>query len=163
MHAPTLNAPVSVPPSEIQAIFKLNESLAGRYKKFKAVDARLAIPGEKIDTIINGELETTNTAGSDSVVIKNKTTESQEEYIIGLAKFKTRYTVEGEVTNDWVEYQPIGETDAFPWNGEDLVFTAPWGEDMILKNGDMLCRTPGSTDDIYRIALEEFNGTYKLA
>lgn len=135
-----------------------------RYKKHHKVLARIATFGEVVETVINGELETRQTVQGDySVVIKNITTESQEEYAIAFDKFLSRYDVGDQgLTPNWQEYLPTGEVDAYEWQNESAVFTAPWGEDMIIHKGDYLACIPGSVTDVYRIARDEFLHTYKL-
>ncbi|MBW6451365.1 MAG: hypothetical protein K0B02_01395 [DPANN group archaeon] len=68
-------------------------------------------------------------------------------------------------------YQPIGEVNAVQIDEnlmeligykdrESFHFEAPWGEEMIAKMGDFIV-TPPTKDEVYRIALKEFNETYK--
>ncbi len=147
---------------QIQQTFEdmVEQGKVERYKKYGAVDARLAIPGEKITTVIDGEIETTNVANRGDVVVMNTTTKSREQYIITIDKFNGRYVDPQNLVESWGTFFPSGETDAFVWDGNSMSFIAPWGEEMIVHNGDYIARIPGTSDDIYRIARDEFLNTY---
>ncbi|MCK5476675.1 MAG: hypothetical protein KAI55_02035 [Candidatus Aenigmarchaeota archaeon] len=40
-------------------------------------------------------------------------------------------------------------------------FEASWGENMVAKIGDMIV-TPPNKDEVYRIAIKEFEETYRM-
>lgn len=101
-----------------------NKGLVKKYNKYGTVEVRLAKDGEKIDTIINGKLETTNKAGSNDVVIKNPT---GELYIISKSKFLSRYTI-GTLTTEFNTAKATGYCYAFVYTGKPFTFMAPWGE-----------------------------------
>lgn len=142
-------------------ILKIWKSLdVDEYIKNAQVDIRLGIPGEKIETYIDDVLETTNVVKDDQVVVRGV---SGEEYVIDLEKFESRY--EGpEITDEYQVYDAIGEVFAAQYNGDDVLFEAPWGESMILEPGDYLAH--GSTEEvsgnIYRIEKDVFDKTYEL-
>jgi hypothetical protein len=41
-----------------------------------------------------------------------------------------------------------------------MSFVASWGEEMVIKKGDMLATTIPEMSEVYRIAAKEFNATY---
>lgn len=143
--------------AEIQAVFEKNLAKVLRYKKIVPVDARLAVPGERIITVIDGIEETSNTAKADQVVVMNITTNSREMYILDRSNFDKRYLATELLNSKWQTFQPQGETDAFEWTGGHVQFDAPWGEEMLMVEGDYLCRVPDTEDDIYRIERGSFS------
>jgi len=128
------------------------------FQKKGEVLARKAIEGEKINTIIDGELETTNVAKKGDVVVKGV---KDEEYIMSKEKFDNRYSG-GEVGDAFSTFKAKGKTWAMEYVGKPIEFVASWGEKMILKTGDFLCNPekdkPG---DLYRIEKSAFNQTYE--
>lgn len=141
-------------------LFKNNISQSALYKKFGAVMARLAKAGEEVLTIIEGQLETKNTAKENDVVVKGL---KGEEYIIRHDKFKARYTVNTPVTDIFTSYEPNATCIAFQYTGESLLFTAPWNEDMIVNSGDFLATLDEQVSEVYRIEKDAFYKTYKRA
>lgn len=153
----------AVTPNDQQSmidLFKKNTHLTALYKKFGAVMARLAKVGEKIVTVIDGKVETQNTAKENDVIVKGL---KGEEYIIGHEKFKARYAVINPVTDTFTSYEPNGTCIAYEYEGESIVFTAPWNEDMILNKGDFLATTDETVPEVYRIERSAFYQTYKRA
>lgn len=128
------------------------------YKKVGTVEARYAIPGEWIATVIDGEIETTNTANDGDVVVKNP---GGETYIIDASKFERRY--EGPtLSHDYQTFLATGTTHAVRWDHAPARFKASWGEMMIIDRGDMLCSPTREPDgDLYRIEAEAFETTYE--
>ena len=131
------------------------------YVKKAVVQAREAVPGETITTILaDGTVETTNTAGENTVIITNP---GGEEYIIGADKFAGRY----EPTGVDGEYRATGMARAVKNpTGGDIQVMAPWGE-LQFGGADALIATvfdPSNPDEIsadrYIIGAEEFKDTY---
>lgn len=132
-----------------------------KYSKFGFVWARPAIKGEKIVTTIKGQKETENTAKAGNVVVINPT---GEQYIIDGNKFKSRYSRTGEVRGNLRKFEAKGFCFAFQYKGKPFKFIAPWQEEMICNTNDYIASTgPNALDDVYRIELEAFKKTYKLA
>lgn len=128
------------------------------YKKVGLVQVRRAQDGERIDTIINDEVETTNTAHAGDVVIKGP---KGEEYIITQEKFEGRYTGP-ELSDDYQDYTPTGTTYAVEWTDGPILFTTAWEELMIMDDGDFLCSpTEVPSGDLYRIESGAFGLTYR--
>ena len=134
------------------------------YAKFKEIWARPAVSGERVVTETDDGEETRCTAKDSDMVIKS-TTEAQEEYLLAGEKFKDRYEELEEKDAEWTKYKPTGKIHAAKFDHEKLnlpktcYFIASWGEEMIIKDGDMIA-TPDQ-DEVYRIAIKEFNETYK--
>lgn len=139
-------------------LFKKNVHLTNLYKKVGSVMARLAKVGEEIVTVIDGKVETKNTAKENDVVIKGL---KGEEYIIGQEKFKARYTVNKPVSAEFSTYEPNGTCIAYEYQGENMVFMAPWNEEMIVHNGDFLATTDAFIPEVYRIERDAFFKTYQ--
>ncbi|MEM1319822.1 MAG: hypothetical protein AAGG75_06165 [Bacteroidota bacterium] len=140
------------------------------YRKFKKVFARRAVDGERIDTITDDGLETTNTAESGDYIVTNQTG-AEESYILTPKKFEARY--------EWLQsdasgrhlYQPKGQVMVLEMTTEQLhtlqldnpfYFIAPWGSEMIVKTDDFLV-SPPDYSEVYRIARKEFFETYQKA
>jgi hypothetical protein len=123
------------------------------YTKFGNVVARPAEIGEVVETIIDGQLETTNTVKEPGFVI---TGTEGEKYFVKANTFKTRYNhLHGDV------YVPVGKVVAVKWTNPPSKFKASWGEDMIINPGDFLAATPDDTAHPYRIEAKAFSKTYK--
>lgn len=154
-----------------EGIQKLHLDISdGIYRKYGKVIVRPAEKDETIITTIDGRIETIKTASPTDVVIRNITIDSSgETYIIGWDKFKERYesTDEPSLKIDgiwWKPAIPVGRVIGGFYKGEDIQFNAPWGENMILKDGDFLANPYPIDDptDIYRIAKKEFHQTYRM-
>lgn len=145
------------------------EGAIGVARKTKIVDARPARQGEVIVTIIADEGVETRSKPAEvgDMVVRNRCEATgNEEYLVAAAKFAERY---GE---------PIGPADAVGWRpfrpqGTDMLyvpvrpedgrftFTAPWGEPMVARPGDVLVRDPSNPSDTYRVASKSFACTYE--
>ena len=129
------------------------------YEKKTQVLARPAKEGEKIDTTTSDGKETSNTAGPNSVVVKNLT-EAKEEYILDKTKFEKRYIKIQDENPPWSRYQATGSAQGVSYNGQPTEFIASWGEKMVLKPGDMIVTPLPAKNEVYRIARKEFEETY---
>lgn len=128
------------------------------FQKKGDVQARKAVEGEKIVTVINGEVETTNIAKKNDVVVKGV---KNEEYIMSQDKFNDRYSG-GEVGNSFSTFKAKGKVWAMEYAGKPIEFVAAWGEKMILKTGDFLCNPEkDKAGDLYRIEKSTFAQTYE--
>jgi len=139
-------------------LFLENVDKACTYKKQGLVQARLAIPGEKIETILDGVIETTNIAKDNDVIVKGI---KGEEYIVSSDKFKSRYIVVVPLSNLFFNYEPNGSCFAYEYVGESFSFMAAWNEPMIVNSGDYLATTDVSVPEVYRIEKEAFFLTYE--
>ncbi len=146
------------------------EGRVGLARKVKPVDARPAVPGEIIVTIIKGEGEETRSppAKAGDMVVRNRCPETgNEEILVSQAKFPDRY--EGPTGpgpgEPWREYRPRGKDMLFfrlgPGGGP-FTFEAPWGGLMTAVAGDVVVRDPNDAKDTYRIAGAAFACTYEV-
>lgn len=158
--------------SEIAAMFQLaaKENRLGRAKKTKVVDARPAVPGEIVVTIIKGEGKETSSppAKTGDWVVRNRCPETgNEEILVTAEKFAERY--EGSKSENgattWREVRPRGKEMLFFRVRDDdgeFTFLAPWGSKMIARPGDAMVRDPLDPADTYRIARAAFACTYEI-
>lgn len=131
------------------------------YEKFVPVYGRKAKMGEKIATVTKDGLETINTAKSGDYIVKNQT-DAKEEYIVPAEKFEKRYVLGKKIDGTWNEYRPFGEIKAIKISSKkEFYIAAPWGEKMVVKDGDYLV-SPLNYSEVYRIANHEFHETYRL-
>lgn len=141
------------------------------YEKYTTAYVRPAKIGEEIVTITGDGVETQNRAKADDFVIMNDT-KAKEQYIISGEKLRKRYEPTGEKMEDGEIYKAVGKCRAIKVNSKLLKqldapdvfeFTAPWGEPMVCKKGDMLVcpELYGTVNEVYRIALKEFKETYR--
>lgn len=133
------------------------------YKKSGTFKARKGKPGEHIVTVIDGEEETKKTVKAGEIVIKGP---KGELYVVSESKFRTRYDVNRDPTDDWQSYKALGLIRAFEYKGVSFHFTASWDEDMLCKEGDFLASPVKDADDkeypeVYRIERSVFDDTYK--
>jgi hypothetical protein len=149
-----------------------NENTKNVYKKKGRFLFRKANPGETILTIVAGQLETIKTTVEGDIILRNiEIGSSAETYVISDVKFIERYSrpttkPEPYYIIDgiwWGEAYAKGSIEAFEYHGEDIVFEAPWGVDMMCVYGDYIARpVGGDIDDIYRIERKTFEKTYVL-
>jgi len=144
--------------------------VARRARKTKSVDARPARPGEVVVTVVAGEgNETTSKpAREGDWVVRNRCEATgNEEYLVAAATFKERYQGTGKPAgkDGWQEHRPVGRVVRSlvlkPEHGE-FVFTAPWGERMVAKPGDVIVQDPEHPEDTYRVAAAAFDCTYEV-
>jgi hypothetical protein len=141
----------------------------GSARKAKPVDARPAVPGEIVVTVIRGEGKETESppAAAGDMVVRNRCPETgNEEILVTAAKFAERYDGPiGEDTGGWRPYRPRGVDMRFvivrPSDGA-FSFIAPWGEAMVARPGDAIVQDPRNPSDTYRIARAAFACTYEV-
>ena len=147
-----------------------SEGKSGIAHKTKPVDARPAVAGEVIVTIIKGEgVETrSKPAEAGDWVVRNRCPETgNEEILVKAAKFPTRY---GEPQSEpdaqgYRSFAPKGtDMGYFIVSAElgEFTFKAPWGEQMVARPGDAIVQVPSDPSDTYRIAAASFACTYEI-
>lgn len=159
--------------SQIEIITRLQSFFAGAkiYQKYAEVIIRPAILGEQIGTVTSDGAETMNRAAAGDFILTNDT-RAKEQYIISAEKLRKRYEPTGKRVGGGEIYKATGKCRAIKVNrqilkalGVDSVFEfiAPWGSKMVCKKGDMLASPDlfGPLNEVYRIALKEFNETYR--
>ena len=130
-----------------------------KFEKYGVFDAEKVENKQRVKTIIDGKVETTNTANVGDYIL---TGASGEEYAVKEDTFKKRYapiTVGGKT-----KYKAVGACYGVMYTGEPFKFTAPWGEEMVCENNDMIVSTSIDPDkaveDVYRIEYKTFRKTY---
>ncbi len=145
--------------NDMITFFKENQFKAKLFEKFSTADVRLAKEGEVIQTILDGEVETVNTAKSNDVVIRGT---RGEEYIMDKDKFAKRYDLTSKtLDNTYQNVKATGTCVAYQYQGEPMEFNAAWNEKMIIKADDWLATTDDSVPEVYRIEKQAFAETYK--
>lgn len=138
------------------------------YKKTTLIKAKKAEPGIWIVTKTSDGVETKNQAKAGDMLVENQTS-SYEQYLVKAETFSKKYQIKHCLERGWATYLPKGEILAYRVSSADfefftavdiLEFEASWGETTVVKPGDYLV-TPPEKNEIYRIALKEFNETYK--
>ena len=131
--------------------------VAWKYKKTAKVLARPAIPGEVIETVLDGRLETRKEAGENEVVVKNP---GGEVYIVPGPTFRSKYSLleDNSSEDGWKTYEAKGEIWALPNTfGRPIEIQAPWGP----MYGDENCwLVLNSEGDAYLLADDAKNETY---
>ena len=105
-----------------------------------------------IATVTADGLETTNTAQKNDIVMSGP---SGEMYVIKAAKFGKLYSGQ---TGGPVTTEQTPRMVALYDGTDEVMFKAPWGQDMVLKPGDYLVKE--GEGQYYRIAKQEYEQTY---
>lgn len=122
-------------------------------KKQLTLDVREALGGEALETVVNGHVETTNTANRGDFIV---TGTQGEQYIISADKLHSRYTLSPDRTKAITKPVEI----EFEYADEDISFEASWGELMHMKKGDALVQENGKLG--YGINIDAFHETYEV-
>jgi len=131
----------------------LDWTLAKPAQKIAEVQAVFVPAGTVVETVMaNGLVETTKTAGADGGY--KITNPAGEEYVMNPDKFKERY----EAAERDGYFKPVWAPVMVVQIDEDVVFTAPWGNDMHIAAGGVIVNNNG---DIYGIQPAEFADTYR--
>ena len=108
---------------------------------------------QPVVTVTSDGKETQNVAEPNDIIMSGP---SREQYVVKPEKFPKLYTgkIGGTVTP---EQSPriVARVDNID---QPITFKAPWGEDMILKQGDYLVKD--ADQGYYRIAQKEYDETY---
>jgi hypothetical protein len=176
-------------PTQKEALAMLTPALFANgslYKKFGQVFLKKAVAGERVVTIINGQVETNNTVPDEGVFwISRADTTAKERLILPDAKrqklYKNKTQGGGSVPDEegfTGPYMPLGRVLAvqatsgllekhFP----DGKFIAPWNSEMVVEKGDFLVAPvppedtgmpmPENVTEVYRIEKSMFVQTYK--
>lgn len=117
-------------------------------------------PGERIETVLkNGLKETENTVGTDPEtgapdwIVTGK---DGERYVVTDASFRERYRPDPDEPGVFL---PAGKPVQAVRIRENIRFTAPWGEEEMLRAGGWLMLDPGG---IYGVEEEAFLATYRM-
>ncbi len=155
--------------------YMLKNQQVGEFGKFAKVYIRPSIPGEKVDTIVGGQVETTNTGKSDTFTVQALGGD-REKWVISAKQLANRYHDPKAEPRSDVEvnpppgaqpmklYLPKGRVLGFELPPEvgPITFKASWGEDMIAKPGDFIVHPSDDPTDIYRIVGRRTNSAYRV-
>mmetsp|Transcript_981 Transcript_981/g.2492 ORF Transcript_981/g.2492 Transcript_981/m.2492 type:complete len:199 (+) Transcript_981:60-656(+) len=137
------------------------------YHKTAYVLARPATPGESVETIVDGKVETRNTAKEGDMIVLNVNADG-ERYIAKRETFAKKYEdAGGEADEEGMKrYNPKGVIRAVEVSDTEMAkipahsFVAAWGEEMIVEVGDFLALPHPDGGEIYRIEKNAFGKTY---
>lgn len=143
---------------------------AGLARKTQLVDARQARPGEIVVTMIEGEGQETQSppAAPGDWVVRNRCPQTgNEEILVRAATFAQRYDgpIGAADAAGWQPFRPRGKPMRFVTVADQdgsFRFTAPWGEAMVAKPGDLIVQDPDNPKDTYRVAKAAFVCTYEV-
>jgi hypothetical protein len=113
--------------------------------------AKNTVDGLKVVTVTADGKETENVAEVGDIIMSGP---SGEQYIVKAAKFDKLY-VDGPNGTKIPEQSPR-QVAAYTGT-EEITFTAPWGQSMVMKPGDYLVK---DGDGYYRVAKQEYEQTY---
>ena len=130
------------------------------YRKKTSALIRPAKAGERVETWLDGERETLNTAKAGDYVVRGL---KGEHYIIGADALVDRYgpPLGAPDAQGFRRYVAKGNAYAFRYDGKPFKFVAPWGEDMIVNPGDYIGTAEIGSDRFYRIEKDAFAETYE--
>ena len=124
-------------------------------QKTAQVKAEFVREGTKVETIMaNGLHETTKTAGPDGGY--RVTAQTGEQYLVDKAKFERLYN---ETETPGV-YAPVPDPRKVLPLDKNVVFEAPWGGPMYIRDGGVLVN--GGPKDLYGIQPDEFKASYSF-
>lgn len=125
-------------------------------KKFTMHPYRVCEKQERIETVLNGQVETANTAEPGDYIVTGLI---GEQYVVKPEVFTKRYEIVGGGLA-----KAVGEGYAIQWTGSEFTFTAPWDdtETMICLPGDYLMSPNEDFTGVYRIEQTQFLNTYKF-
>jgi hypothetical protein len=162
----------NLPERDVHVLFATAEAegRVGIARKSKPVDARPALPGEVVVTLIKGEGHETRSkpATEGDWVVRNRCPSTgNEEYLVEPGTFAERYAgpFSEPDAQGWREFRPQGPEVRFfivSETQEPFRFIAPWGEAMRAVSGDAVVRNPAEPDDTYRVAADAFECTYEV-
>jgi hypothetical protein len=132
------------------------------YEKKGQVDIRPAVAGEKVETVIDGEHETVNTAAPGDYVARGL---KGEHYIIKADVLVKRYgaPLTPPDPEGYRCYPAKGDFFGFRYEGEPFKFVAPWKEHMIANPGDYIGTNAMDSKEYYRVEKTMFAATYAEA
>jgi len=132
------------------------------YEKKGQADIRPAVAGEVIETVLDGEHETVNTAAPGDYVVRGL---KGELYIIQADILAKRYSepLTPPDREGYRRYRAKGDFYGFCYEGEPFKFVAPWKERMIANPGDYIGTNVMGSNEYYRVEKNMFVATYAEA
>jgi hypothetical protein len=113
--------------------------------------AKNTVDGLKVVTVTADGKETENVAEVGDIIMSGP---SGEQYVVKAGKFDKLYADGPNGTK--IPEQSPRQVAAYTGT-EDITFTAPWGQSMVMKPGDYLVK---DGDGYYRVAKQEYEQTY---
>lgn len=146
------------------------EGRTGIARKTAPVDARPAVAGEVVVSIIAGQgVETRSppAAAGDWVVRNRCDASGNEEILVTAERFPTRYgdPQSGPDAAGYREFHPTGAEMVYaivPEADGEFAIVAPWGELQRVLPGDTMAQVADNPDDTYRIEKRAFDCTYEI-
>ena len=138
----------------------LKGSTLKNYKKSGKFTFEIATETKEVVTEINGEVETKNIANSGDYIL---TGVAGEKYVLKPETFAKRYAAVLTTTKDGIvsgNAVAVGQCWGLEFIGESIEFESPWGDTMIIHEGDMLVSPDEEISQAYRIEKEAFKATY---
>ena len=118
-----------------------------------AMSYTVAEAQQPVVTITSDGKETQNVAEPQDIIMSGP---SREQYVVKASKFPKLY--DGKIKGTITPEQGVRIVARVDNINQDITFKAPWGEDMILKQGDYLVKD--ADQGYYRIAQKEYDETY---
>jgi hypothetical protein len=144
---------------DAKVTFAADADRAQWWRKTVRVMARPAKEGERVETIIGGNLETVNIAACGDILVENP---GGERYLVSGEKFALRYEryeQDGAACAEGFEsYRCISDAVPCVRLERNVEFTAPWGELMRIERGGYLVLS--APDDLYGVERSAFVTTY---
>ena len=125
---------------------------SGTPGKMPAMTYTVSNGEQPVVTVTSDGKETQNVAAKGDIIMSGP---SRENYVVKAAKFPKLY--QGQLGQSVVPEQNPRMVAAYTGN-QPVTFTAPWGENMILKPGDYLVKD--GDQGYYRVAKVEYEQTY---
>jgi len=125
----------------------------GNQNEMPPMSYMVAKEQQPVVTITKDGKETQNTAEPNDVIMSGL---SREKYAVKSAKFPKLYQV--NIGSEVIPEQSPRTVARVENIQQPITFTAPWGEDMVLKPGDYLVKD--GDQGYYRIARHEYEQTY---
>jgi hypothetical protein len=137
----------------------LRDNRVRLYRKRASMAIRPAVPGEVVETRIDGKIETVNTANAGNYVVRGV---KGEQYVITAETLASRYgpPMSDPDAHGFREYGAKGTCHAFRYDGPAATFVAPWGKEMTVNPGDFIVTPVLGSDHFYRIEKDIFAATY---
>jgi hypothetical protein len=120
--------------------------------KMPAMSYAVSDGEQPVVTVTSDGKETQNVAEKGDIIMSGP---SRENYVVKAAKFPKLY--QGQLGQTVVPEQNPRMVAAYTGN-QPVTFTAPWGENMVLKPGDYLVKD--GDQGYYRVAKVEYEQTY---
>jgi hypothetical protein len=152
------NEKITKTKQEVLDFFKKNLHRAFLYQKVSHINARKAVNGEHIKTIIDNKVETEHTATDEDIVVQGTV---GELYVMKEKDFLNNYFLDTPLSNNFQSYKSKRQIIAMLYHGESFYFESPWQNYMLIEDGDYLGTDSLSNPEVYRLERKVFKETYQ--